>query len=208
MTILLTVLCFLSGSLMFSFWLGIFIRKNIREVGDGNPGAANLWKAAGFKYGIIGILLDFLKGYIPLIIILKSALISDNQLIPVALAPIYGHAFSPFLKCNGGKSLAVSFGVWSALTAFHASLTYAIILAILSFIIRLLKKGKRVTSEEDGFQTTLGMILLGVYLYYFDFPGYILWIWLGNVLLLFYKNKKGIDQLIKSKKQEKEHFPI
>jgi glycerol-3-phosphate acyltransferase PlsY len=209
MTLLLTILCFLSGSLMFSYWLGLLKNKNIRTVGDGNPGAANLWKAAGYKYGLAGIALDFLKGYLPVLIILKYDWAKNGQMIPIALAPIAGHAFSPFLKFRGGKSLAVSFGVWSALTAFRVAVAYAFVLAVFFVVTHLLKRGKPVSSDEDGFQTTLGMLLLSFYLYYRQYPAPILWIWFGNFALLFYKNKAGIVRVLKhlSNKEEKQ-FPI
>ena len=57
---------FLSGSLPFSYWLGrIAVHDDIRHYGDGNPGAINAFKAGGWKLGILAILLDYLKGAIP-----------------------------------------------------------------------------------------------------------------------------------------------
>lgn len=210
MILLLTILCFLSGSLMFSYWLGLLKKKNITEVGDGNPGAANLWKAAGYKYGLTGIVLDFMKGYIPIVLIKEWEMAQNYQFIPIALAPIYGHAFSPFMKGRGGKSIAVSFGVWSGLTEFRVSFMYALILAFLAVATKWIKKGNPVTSEEDGFQTTLGMLLLYLYLYHQSYPRYIQWIWLGNFLLLFHKNKRGIILILKNKRMKKEekHYTV
>ena len=202
MVYVLTIFCFLSGSMMFSYWLGLLVHKNIREVGDGNPGAANLWKAAGYRFGLTGIALDFLKGYLPVFVILHQEWVSGTSLIPIALAPIFGHAFSPFMKGKGGKSIAVSFGVWSALTQFQVSIAYAIILALILMVFKVMKKGKGTTSEEDGLQTTLGMLLLAIFLFYRQYPTYILWIWFGNFLLLFYKNMAWIFHLVK--KDEKE----
>ncbi|MCU9614784.1 glycerol-3-phosphate acyltransferase [Caldibacillus lycopersici] len=192
MIILLTVLCFFCGSLMFSYWVGLMIHKNIRTIGDGNPGAANLWKSAGYKFGLLGVVLDFLKGYIPLFFILSATNLTNYQLIPLALAPIFGHAFSPFLKCNGGKSLAVSFGVWSALTDWRGALAYAIILALLSLLLQLMKRRKSLTSEEDGRNTVIGMLLLVLFFIYGNYPNFIFWIWFGNLLILIYKNKQSL----------------
>nr|WP_322785336.1 glycerol-3-phosphate acyltransferase [Carboxydothermus ferrireducens] len=36
----------------------------------------------------------------------------------MAVAPVLGHAFSPFLRFKGGKAMAVTFGVWSAIEKF------------------------------------------------------------------------------------------
>src|SRR5690606_14820148 len=110
-----TALAWLSGSLMFSYWLGCLKRRNLREVGDGNPGGVNLLKAVGIGWGLAGIALDFLKGYVPLVLLLWNGAVTGYELVPVAIAPVLGHAFSPFLKFQGGKAIAVTFGVWSAL---------------------------------------------------------------------------------------------
>lgn len=204
MTIMITLVCFLIGSLMFSYWIGRMLKVDIRSIGDGNPGAANLWSAAGYRFGLLGVLFDFMKGYLPISIVVNSGLASGDQLIPVVLAPIAGHAFTPFLKFNGGKSLAVTFGVWSALTEFRASLAYALILAVLLLLTIAMKNGAMPTSDENGLMTTAGFVLMGIYLYYAGYPSYVIWIWLGNFLLLFWKNRVGITQLIRAKLKDKE----
>lgn len=197
MIIFIAIACFLCGSLMFSYWIGRLLKVDIRSIGDGNPGAANLWSLAGYRYGLLGVALDFLKGYVPIFIVWKFGLASDYEWVLVALAPIVGHAFSPFLKFDGGKGLAVSFGVWSALTQFRVSLCYAIILAVLWIITRIVKHGGQSTSAEDGLQTTTGFMILIVYLYVAGYPAYIIWVWLGNFLLLIWKNRVGLIQLLK-----------
>mgnify|MGYP001332694955 CR=1 FL=1 len=199
MIIIATIVCFLCGSLMFSYWIGRLLKLDIRRIGDGNPGAANLWSGAGYRFGLLGVALDFLKGYIPVLIIVNSGILTEDELIPVVLAPVVGHAFSPFLKFNGGKALAVTFGVWSALTLFRVTLCYAIILAILLLVTRWIKGGERSTSAEDGLQTTMGFMLLSVYLLYAGYPAYARWIWLGNFLILVWKNREALAQLIKDK---------
>jgi acyl-phosphate glycerol 3-phosphate acyltransferase len=189
MTIIFILGEFLSGSLMFSYWLGLIANKNIKEIGDGNPGAANLWKAAGSKYGITGVLLDFLKGYFPLAFLIKNHFITGYEIIPVALAPIFGHAFSPFLKCQGGKAIAVTFGVWSALTNFKVSLIYAAILALLQIGGKFFYKKAPSTPKRDGLQTTFGFILLGLYIYVWETSDFLIWIWAGNLLIFVLKNR-------------------
>ncbi|MBA2938394.1 glycerol-3-phosphate acyltransferase [Paenibacillus sp. CGMCC 1.16610] len=206
MTIVWTACAFLSGALMFSYWLGLLARHNLKHVGDGNPGALNLWRAAGYRTGLVGIILDFLKGYLVLVWILGFNLdntrIQGYALIPVALAPIVGHAFSPFLKGKGGKAIAVTFGVWSALTKFEASLALAIILAVSVAITKLATRGKSISSSADGLQVVIGMLLLGVYLYIGGYVGAILWVWLGNVVLIAYKHRKELAFYL-TKKQPK-----
>jgi len=190
MIIWLTAGAFVSGSLMFSYWLGLVMRKNLKAVGDGNPGALNLWKASGYKFGLAGIVLDFLKGYLP--VYAAVGFVQGYGVIPIALAPIVGHAFSPFLKGRGGKAIAVTFGVWSGLTMFEVSLVYAVIMALLVLILRFVKKGRLSATEADGLQVVSGMLLVGAYLYARSFAPAVWWVWLGTFMLLVYTHRREV----------------
>jgi acyl-phosphate glycerol 3-phosphate acyltransferase len=203
MIILWTAAAWLSGSLMFSYWLGRAARKNLKEVGDGNPGAVNLWQAAGYKFGIAGVALDFLKGYLPLFLLLKygQARIDDVRIVPVAIAPIVGHAFTPFLGGRGGKAIAVTFGVWSALTDFAASLAYAVIQAVLLAASRALNQGKPGSAEADGFQVVLGLLPVGAFLLVRAYPLPLLWVWLGNFGLLAYTHRRELRSFLRSRRK-------
>ncbi|GMK42296.1 glycerol-3-phosphate acyltransferase 1 [Paenibacillus sp. CCS19] len=192
--LLWTLLSFLSGSMMFSYWLGRIARRDLKQQGDGNPGAMNLWKSAGHWYGLSGIVLDWAKGYVPILLLLHAgAFTSDsNRLLLPSAAAILGHMFSPFLRGKGGKGIAVTFGVWSALTMFTASLAFAIILALLMVIVRLIDRSRSGfhSSETDGVQVVLGMVLLGGYLAAADYSSAIQWFWLLSVLLLGYSHRR------------------
>ncbi|MEK4349150.1 glycerol-3-phosphate acyltransferase [Paenibacillus sp. FSL P4-0184] len=179
---------FLSGSLMFSYWLGLARKKNLKDIGDGNPGALNLWKSSGYKFGILGIILDFLKGYLPLLWVMGSHYSQGYFIIPLAVAPIAGHAFSPILKGKGGKAIAVTFGVWSALTGFKASLALAVILAVLKMLSSWFKSRGN-SPVSDGVQVVSGMLLLSVFLYISNWSTPILWVWFGSFLILVYTHR-------------------
>ena len=174
---------------MFSYWLGLFAKKNLRDVGDGNPGAANLWKALGYRYGAAGVVLDYLKGYLPLVFVMESNNLRGYQIILIALAPILGHAFSPFLQFKGGKAIAVTFGVWSALTGFQAAIVYAVTLALLQILSGIFNKGKTPSPTLDSYLTVLGLFVLPLYLFTVKYPFDYMWIWFGNLLIFLYKNK-------------------
>lgn len=197
MTILWTACSFLSGSFMFSYWLGLIAKKNVRNIGDGNPGAFNLWKAAGYKLGIVGVVLDFLKGYLILMLVIKYELVQGYEIIPIAIAPMIGHAFSPFLKGRGGKAIAVTFGVWSALSKFEISLAFAVILAVLLGAIKVIKRDKPTTAKTDGLQVIVGMLIVGIYLILREYSSAILWVWFGNFLLLVYTHRYELAVYLK-----------
>lgn len=198
MIILLTVILFLCGSLMFSYWLGLTVKKDLKTVGDGNPGGFNLWQAAGYKIGLIGILLDFMKGFLPLFFVIRWEIVSGTSLVPVALAAILGHVFSPFVKFKGGKGIAVTFGVWSAVSGFEVSIAYAIILAILKIISKVSNKDSTVSSDLDGFMSVSGMMILGIYLFFIAHPTEYIYLWLGNLIILTYTNRLKLVSFFKT----------
>jgi glycerol-3-phosphate acyltransferase PlsY len=104
-------------------------------------------------------------------------------IVPVAVAPILGHAFSPFVGFKGGKAIAVSFGMWSAVTRFEGAIALAAILAFLSAAVKLGLRGKPVTSDMDGCQAVAGMLMLGGYLTLRAFPGYVILLCMCNLLV-------------------------
>ena len=110
--LLFTVAGFLSGSILYSYMIAkFFCRIDITEVSDDkNPGAANVIKHAGVKYGIPAIILDVLKGFIPIYLASKHLDIESLYFIPVLAAPVLGHATAPLFNWHGGKAIASSFG--------------------------------------------------------------------------------------------------
>ena len=123
-----TVLGFILGSIPFAFYLAKFgLQVDVREYGpDGNPGAVNAWRAGGWRFGVLGGVLDFAKGFIPVFMAQYVSGLSGWALFPIAVAPILGHAFSPLLSFRGGKAVAASFGVWAGLTQGWGFLVYAV----------------------------------------------------------------------------------
>lgn len=110
--IFLTVLGFFLGSLMWSYWLGkLMLKRDIRAIGDGNPGAFNLLKTGSIPVAGLGIFLDIGKGVIPAGLAMTFLPVGGWEIVPVAIAPVIGHAFSPWLRFKGGKAVAVTGGV-------------------------------------------------------------------------------------------------
>jgi glycerol-3-phosphate acyltransferase PlsY len=111
---------FLAGSLPFSVWIGrSFLKRDIRTVGDHNPGATNVLRAGSKPLAALALLLDMAKGALPVGAAYSGNIGASPWLIAVALAPVLGHAYSPFLRWHGGKAVAVSGGIWTGLTAWE-----------------------------------------------------------------------------------------
>ncbi len=180
--LLWTVVGFLSGSLPFSVWLGRLVaRADVRRWGDGNPGAANAWKAGGWRAGVPALLLDYLKGATPVALAGFGAGIDGWGLVPVALAPVLGHAFSPFLRFRGGKAIAATFGVWSGLTLWVGPtvMGLALVLAV-------------ALNRTDAWSAIFGVVVLGAYLLLSSASGPLLTVWAGNLALVLWKHRRDL----------------
>ncbi len=75
------------------------------------------------------------KGALPVVLAYYVFDVAGWGLTVVMLAPILGHAYSPFLKFKGGKAIAVTFGVWTALTVPFGPFVMAFGLLILNRLI-------------------------------------------------------------------------
>lgn len=116
-------LAYLCGSLPFSVWLGeILLGLDVRKFGDGNPGAANAFRTGSKLVGLFVLLLDISKAAAPVGWAYFNLDIRGIPMALIAIAPILGHVFSPFLGFRGGKALATALGVWIGLTIWKLSL--------------------------------------------------------------------------------------
>jgi len=121
---------FVIGSFPFSVWLVRWmVHVDVREFGDGNPGAINAWRAGGWRVGVPVLLLDAVKGGLPVALARFTFELESWSLIPVALSPVFGHTLSPWLRFRGGKGIAATFGVWSALTFWVVPTTLGLFMA-------------------------------------------------------------------------------
>ncbi len=178
------IAAFLSGSLPFSVWLGrLALRKDIRTYGDGNPGATNVFKAGGRWVGVLAVVLDALKGIVPVGLASMVGGIQGWEMVAVALAPLLGHAFSPFLRFRGGKAVAVTFGMWIGLTLWHAPMVLGIMLYYWFRVIAI-----------SGW--ALLFALLGLLLYLFLIQAEWVWltVWLGSTMLIIWKYRHDLRQ--------------
>ncbi len=181
--LLLVLAGFFSGALMFSFWLARLRGIDIRRTGDGNPGAVNAFRAAGPAIGMLGLIFDFLKGMVPTGLGFWHFHISKALLILLILAPVLGHAFSPFLRLRGGKGLAVTFGVWSGITLYQVPVFLGALLILTKFILRL---------KRDAWCVAITMLGLPVFvgLYYRSLPLFAAA--LGNAALVIYQHRREL----------------
>ncbi|MBN1923077.1 MAG: glycerol-3-phosphate acyltransferase [Anaerolineae bacterium] len=118
-----TLLGFFLGAIPFSLLIGkVALRTDIRAVGDGNPGATNVLRSGSKTWAALAMLLDMFKGALPVGLAHVIYGVEGWALVPVAIAPVLGHIFSPFLHGHGGKGVATTGGIWIGLTYGLATL--------------------------------------------------------------------------------------
>ena len=147
-------LAFISGALPFSIWVTRLAGKDPRTVGDQNPGATNALKAGGKWIGLAVLLLDVSKAVIPVGLAYQIFGLRGPGMLVLALAPMLGHAYSPFLRFKGGKALATTLGVWIGLTIWDVPL---VALTSLVFWFLFLK--------NSGWAVTLTLLAMAAYLW-------------------------------------------
>lgn len=177
---------FLSGSVMFSATLVRATGRDIRRFGDGNPGAINAFRAGGWRVGVPALLLDFLKGAVPVSAARWLFGVEGFWLVPVALAPVLGHAFSPFLRGRGGKAIAVTFGSWCGLTLWQGPTVLGAGLLLAWLLV-----------GNDGWKVMLGLSVLLGWLLAFGPNPVNLAVWAGTAAVLAYRHRRELGQPIK-----------
>ena len=124
---------YLCGSIPFGLILTkIFSKKDIRKIGSGNIGATNVLRTGNKYLAVLTLILDILKGYIPVVIALYYF---NNFVYLTALLTMLGHIFPIWLKFKGGKGVATYLGIISALS-IQLSLLFIFTWIIVSLIFK------------------------------------------------------------------------
>ncbi len=132
----LIVLAYFIGALPTGLILVRVLRgEDIRKHGSGNIGAVNVLRVAGPAVAAAVLVVDILKGLIPVLLVLRAGL-APWAAVAAGLAAIAGHNWSPFLGFRGGKGIATSFGVLAGLSvpaALVAAIVWVVVVAITRF---------------------------------------------------------------------------
>jgi glycerol-3-phosphate acyltransferase PlsY len=130
----LIALGYFSGSIPFGVLVTRWVRGlDVRTQGSGNIGATNVARVAGKKLGVAVLLLDALKGALPVLLAMSLLPNSPTTHAVVGLAAFLGHVFPVWLKLKGGKGVATALGVlvvlapWAALAGFAV---YALLVGV------------------------------------------------------------------------------
>jgi len=107
--IALVIFGYLLGAIPIGYVVGRAFGVDVRQVGSGNIGTANVLRAAGKWAAILTLLGDMLKGFFP--VVLATVLVQNEWLhAAVALAALVGHCWPVYLRFKGGKAVATGAG--------------------------------------------------------------------------------------------------
>jgi glycerol-3-phosphate acyltransferase PlsY len=179
--ILLTYLC---GSIPFAYIVAKTSGKiDIRTVGSGNSGATNVFREIGKVAGVITLIADILKGFIPV----HFATFIDNSFsysIAVAAAAMAGHAFTIFLRFKGGKGVATGLGVFSALMPLPSLIALSIFGLVFAF------------SKYVSLGSICAVISLPLTSYFLGYGTKHIIFTFSTMILIIYKHRTNIKRLV------------
>ena len=192
--IITAILAYIIGSVPTGY-IVVKLAKNmdIRQIGSGSTGATNVKRVMGKKWFFIVLLLDGIKGIIP-VLLAKWLVIpySNIGLAPViaAACAILGHSKSIFLKFTGGKSVASGVGTIIALS-WQGGLLIAAIWALITY-----------TSKYVSLGSIIALALSPFIMYLFNQPVcYIIYCAVGAVYII-YLHRENIKRLIKGEESK------
>jgi glycerol-3-phosphate acyltransferase PlsY len=115
-----------------------------RQAGSGNLGAANLFRLMGRNAGVFTFLGDTLKGAVPVFLALywlaPLGAWHDAAVAAVGLAAVLGHVLPIYLKFQGGKAVATTFGVIAVLCPL-AAVNLVIVYGLTLYQVRIFSMG-------------------------------------------------------------------
>lgn len=132
--ILSSVLSYLIGSVSFAVILSKKLTgRDVRTSGSGNAGATNVLRTSGKKAAVPVFLLDFLKGFIAVIIARCFVMFFEAPYECVYFAGFFaqvGHCFPVFFGFKGGKGVATAAGAATAIMPVTSAVLIAVFAAI------------------------------------------------------------------------------
>jgi glycerol-3-phosphate acyltransferase PlsY len=199
--LIILVISYVIGSIPTAIIAGKWLKKiDIREHGSGNAGATNVFRTLGWKAGIIVLLIDMFKGFVPVFWIAGIFHQNPETLIYFQLlagiSAIAGHIWTVFAGFKGGKGVGTSAGVFLGLAPL------ALGIALLMFIIIVWLT--RYVSLGSILAALTLLIILCLQKFVFDMyvPDILLYVCTVIVILIWIAHKDNIKRLLKGEENK------
>ena len=192
--IFLYIFSYLLGSIPFALIVSLPQGIDPRKEGSKNPGATNVARLLGKKWGVVTFLGDAGKGVLALVLaffLIRNDPNINKELVlaGVGFFAVLGHLFSIFLKFKGGKGVATTIGIFLFLTP-KAMLVGLVIFAIAVAITGFVSVGSLLTT-----------LCLPFLIYFFHYPKSYLLCSIGLGILIWIKHKDNIKRLMEGKEK-------
>jgi len=187
------VLAYLLGSLPFALIVALPQGVDPRKEGSKNPGATNVARLLGKKWGLLTFLGDAGKGILALFLTRfltgKDFVEAPFLFAGVAFFAVTGHLFSLFLKFRGGKGVATTIGTFLILTP------KAMLPCLLTFFTAVYLSG------YVSLGSLLATSLLPIMIYFFGYPAEYVYSTVLLALLIWFKHKDNLKRLLKGEEK-------
>jgi glycerol-3-phosphate acyltransferase PlsY len=194
------IVSYLIGSIPTAYIFGRLLKGiDIRRFGSGNVGATNALRVLGKGPGIAVLVLDILKGFLPVIFLgnfldPRITFISDEVLrLILGLSCICGHNWTIFLGFKGGKGIATTFGVLLGLSLKITGLKLILGLVILTWLlIFIIVRIVSVASVLSG-------VALPIYIIIFKQPAILIFAGILLCLFIILRHKSNLTRVLQGK---------
>jgi len=180
---------YLLGSIPFGVLISQKVaRLDITKAGSGNIGATNVAREVGLKWGVITLLADVLKGFIPVVLAryLLGSSIEMNEALKgmIGLTALLGHQFPVYSHFRGGKGVATCLGIFLAISPISC-LFSGVMFFILVALWRYISLG-----------SILGALTMPIWLYLTGHSTFMILPSLVMSLLITFQHRGNIQRLI------------
>lgn len=182
------VVAYLIGSIPTGYIIvNAFTGQDIRTIGSGSTGATNVKRVMGKKWFFIVMILDALKGAIPVLFASLLPFLHSNSGVTAVIAAAFvliGHSKSVFLGFTGGKSVASGVGTILAL-CWQVGLCIAVIWGIITYVSRYVSLG-----------SIIALALSPLLMFFFKQPiAYVVYCVIGAIYVI-YLHRENIKRLL------------
>ena len=145
----LIVFAYLLGSVPTGYLMGAWKGVDVRTAGSGNIGATNVARLVGKRHGILTLVADAAKGFIPVFAAVQLGFTPAAAAL-AGTAAFLGHLYPVFLKFQGGKGVATALGVFVGLAPL-ATLVLIVIFAAVALASRIVSLSSMVAALAAPF---------------------------------------------------------
>ncbi|MCF8144907.1 MAG: glycerol-3-phosphate 1-O-acyltransferase PlsY [Deltaproteobacteria bacterium] len=186
---------YIVGSIPFGKLIAGYVAHiDITRRGSGNIGATNVAREIGMKWGIITLILDMLKGLVPMSVFAlhtsESGTSYEIALAGIGLCALLGHMFPLFLKFRGGKGVATALGIYlvmSPLSCLCGLILFLLVVAIWDFV---------------SLGSLIAACAIPLFLILFGKPYPFIAVSLVMAVLICFKHRENIRQLIRGEERK------